>query len=478
MSDQLALLARLLCSLAIVVAIAGCDDGNWWLCDGGLCDAVDCGVGCVEDAAPDGSTEPDSVEPVLCGDGFCTAPEESASSCPDDCAGCSLLADVTKLIGTDELFYGYSVLGTSSEAPGCGGFASAKEVSVGLTPDFSGDLVLSTQHPSTMIDTVLEVREDRCDGVALGCNDVATAGAPGSRLTISVETGRRYVALVETSDDAQGVFALGLHRPGVCEGLGTMQDITAQLLTGQRFEADTSTSTASVSGACSAGDSAEVRYTFTAPRTGPMIATTVHPNTAFDTVIHVREGAVDGRSNCDSPEMEVGCAAGGAPGGLGTVVRFDVQARFGYDLFIDGADGQGLATLTIGYAETSPAEASLQGCDHEAIRDQFAFFVQSGQPVFVAVDTVDADTAADMRLRLRLPDGSELHEADDDVDCTFDPPSWSCPQYAFTAGSTGLYSVEVYVGSSEACRDRSLANYQLTVDVADVPSELILIRDQ
>ena len=149
--------------------------------------------------------------------------------------------------------------------------------------------------------------------------------------------------------------------------------------------------------------------------------------------------------------------------------------------FLDGAtlpEQLAFEAETLGYAATSPALASLEGCDHETIRDRFAFFAESGQAVYVAVDTVDAATAADTRLLVRRPDGSELHEADDDVDCTFDPPSWSCPEYAFTAGTTGLYTVAVYVGSSEACRNRSLANYEITVDVAGTPSELIHFRDE
>lgn len=461
-------------ALAFAAALAGCSDGGYvWRCDGGSCEPYDCGTDCGGDEPPG----PDADVDAECGDGRCDVPAESAASCPDDCSGCTPLADVTGLIGGD-LFFGYAVLGTDAEAPSCGGLGDAKEVIVSLTPDFAGDLVLSTVHPSTQVDTVIEVREESCRGTALGCNDVATAGTPGSRLTVPVVAGTRYVALVETADDEAGVFALGLHPPGVCEGQGATQDITGSLLTGQRFSTDTSASTSSASGTCGGDASPEARFLFTAPRSGVMLATTVHPATAFDAVLHVREGDGGGVSFCDSPETEAGCAADGAPGGLGPLLRFEAVAGIGYDLFVDGAGGQGPATLTLGYAATSPARATLQGCDFEAIRDQFAFFAQAGQAVFVKVDTVDAATAADTRLLVRSPDGSELHEADDDVACTFPPPEWSCPQWSFTAGAAGLYTVEVYVGSSERCADRSRVNYELAVDVADAPAELIHIRDQ
>ena len=449
--------------LAFAAALTGCGHGQ-----GGPTESTaGCGGAC----------------PVSCGDGVCSTPEESNASCPADCARCAPLGDVSALIGSAELFFGYSMLGTASVTPGCGTLGNAKEISLSLTPDFSGDLVLSTQHPSTRIDTVLEVRKGSCDGAALGCNAEATAGAPGSRLTVPVQAHNTYVAVVETADDEAGVFALGLHPPGVCEDQGTTQDITADLLTGKRFVADTSASTSSLRGTCAAAeDNPEVRYRFSAPQSGRLVATTVHPSTTFDTLLYAREGANDGTSTCDSPEAEIACAVDGAPAGAGTLVSFDVQAARSYDLLVDGAgtgpSAQGQATLTLGYAATSPALASLQGCDYFAIQDQFAFFVQSGQTVYLKVDTVDAATAADTRLRVRLPDGTELYEADDEAACTFPPPSYACPQYSFTADTAGLYTVEVYVGSSESCASQDLVNYQLTVTVDAQPSDLILIKDQ
>jgi hypothetical protein len=454
---------------AVAVAIAGCgddpDETETALGEGGAGTTTSCGADC----------------PAGCGDGVCSTPGESAASCPADCASCAPLTDVTALIESGELFFGYAVLGTASVTPGCGALAGAKEVAVSLTPGFDGELVLSTQHPSTKIDTVLEVREESCDGAALGCNDEAVAGSPGSRVTIPVAAGAQYVAVVETADDDAGVFALGVHRPGVCEGQGTSEDITAALLTGQRFTADTSASSESQRGGCSNGDAnPEVRYTFTAPVTGAFVATTVHPGTTFDTLLYVREAALDGALYCDSVETEIACAADGAPGGAGTLLRFDAQAGRGYELFVDGAgaSGEGQATVTLGYAATSPAGLSLRGCDFDAIQDQLAFFVASGQAVYVKVDTVDAATAADTRLRVRTPDGTELYEADDEVDCTFPPPSYGCPEHSFTATTAGLYTVEVYVGSTESCADPSLVNYGLTVTVDGGPSELILIKDQ
>jgi cysteine-rich repeat protein len=433
------------CGNGVMEAGEECDDGN--IADGDGCDGQ-CGL----------------------------------EGCGDDCGMCSPLADVTDLIGTGELFFGYAVLGADVSIPGCGALETAKELYVSLTADFDGELVLSTVHPTTRVDTVIEVRDGSCDGTALGCVDGAATSTSGARITLPVQAGQLYVAMVETSDDEAGVFALSLHEAGVCEGLGAVEDITADLLTGRQFVANTSSSTSSMRGSCSGPADAhpEMLFTFTAPRAGVLVATTAHPDTGFDTLLYARQGSADGERYCDSPEAEVACENDSAPWGTDTVLRFEVLAGRPYSLFVDGGgtDGQGQATVILGYEATSPARASLQGCDHDGIRDQFAFFAQMGQAVYLAVDTVDTATAADTRMRIRRPDGSELHEADDDVACTYPPPAYSCPEHSFTADTSGLYYVEVYVGMSESCFDHTLVNYQLMVTVDDQQTDLILVGDQ
>lgn len=440
-------------------------------CGNGVCDDWESPSACPGDCPP------------VCGDGECTRPEEGADTCPEDCATCAAMADVGAQIGSSELFFGYSSLGLDFTEPGCGDLDLAKEVIVSFTPAFSGDLVLTTLHPSTSTDTVIEVRQESCDGSAVECSANASSLAPGSRLIVPVHAGSRYVALVETADDETGVFALGLHPTGVCEGLGVVADISSGLLTGDRFTADTSASTSSLSGLCEeSGNNPEARFTFVAPFGGAMVATTAHPDTDFDTVLYVREAEPSGLGGCDSPEAEIACQSGGAPGEAGSVLRFEVHGGRSYDLLIDGLGSgerrQGTATLTLGYALQSPVTDRLEGCSHLEIQDQFFFFVEVGQTVLAAADTVDAATAADLRLRVRRPDGQEVFEADDDVACTYPPPQYSCPQGQFTATESGLYSAEVYVGSSERCYDRSLVNYELTVTLNGAESELVLVKDE
>ena len=449
---------------AACVVLSGCGDDDA---------AAVCGNGAIEA----GETCDDGNQ--VAGDG-CDA-QCQQEGCGDHCE-CSALSDVGDLIATNELFFGYSALGADISIPDCGEREDGREVYLSFTPDFDGDLVVSTVHPTTQLGTVIEVRQGSCDGSDLECV-ASTAEAPfGARLTLAVQAGAPYVAMVETDDDESGVFALSLHRPGVCEGLGVTGDITADLLSGARFPVDTRSSTASMRGTCSAAEDGnpEALLSFTAPQSGVVVATTAHPDTDFDPLLYVREGRAGGDALCDSLEAERACENDGPGGSVDPWLRFEVVAGRPYSLFVDGgsADGRGQATVTLGYEVAGPADGTLNGCDHDTLADEFAFWVEAGQAVYVNADTVDAATAADLRMRVKNPDGSELHEADDDVACTFPPPQYSCPEYAYTATAAGLYSVEVYVGTSERCYDPTRINYKLTVTLDDQPATLIQVRDQ
>ncbi|PKN44878.1 MAG: hypothetical protein CVU59_10570 [Deltaproteobacteria bacterium HGW-Deltaproteobacteria-17] len=466
-----ALPVRLLLILTLTLTVA-CDEtrDNGPACGDGTCASGENPGNCVADC------------PVTCGDGWCTAPIESRENCAPDCViDCATATDLSPNIASGELFYGYPALGMDADAPSCGSFEGAREVYVRFTPDFTGELVVSTQHPSTNTTTILEVREDTCDGSPVGCVAPQSGGAT---LTVQVQALRAYVVMVETGGgDAAGgeddVFALSLGRRGVCDGLGSVTDITSELLSGQTFAVDTSGGAGSVAGTCGGGTAPETRLTFVAPAGGEWIATTAHPATTYDTLLHLRQGSPDGTSFCASSEAEIACANGAGSIAPASWMRFDAVEGVFHDLFVDGADGaSGTATLLLGLAAPSPFAADLLGCSHTGFVDRYAFFATAGAEVTLTADTVDAPTAADLRLRLRAPDGTELHEADDDFACTFPPPQWSCPTYTFTAPAAGLYTTEIYVGTSEACADRTRVGYELTVNVAGTPAEMILFGDQ
>lgn len=457
-----------------------CDDGNQDTGDGcdGACRLETCGDGSCGPAESRANCPEDCS--MACGDGVCDPSSETETSCPLDCRACGCLADVSGLEGTSDLFFGYASLGRDLSDPACGDLPGAREVYLCFTAQQSGNLVVSTAHRSTNADTVLELRDGTCAGAGLGCGDSSTGAGP-ARLVVPVTAGETYVAMVESADASGGIFALGIHPEGVCEDVGVTSEVTNALLSGQRFDLDPSGSTASQAGSCGGAGSPEALLSFVAPRAGTLIATTAGAGAApGPATLYAREGEAGGASPCDDPEAELACSTETSPAGVGAILRFSAQADHPYSLFLDGRDGSSgeAVTLTLGYAAQTPFRGALGGCDHASLRDDYGLFARSGQSVTVRVDTVDAESAADTRLRIRNPDGTELYEADDEVDCTFPPPAYRCPEHTFTAPTDGLYTLEIYVGTSEMCASQSVARYELTAEVAGNPAELILIRDQ
>lgn len=399
----------------------------------------------------------------------------SCDPCGEDCEQpCVALADISDMIGNPVLFIGYPALATPTEKVSCAA-SRGRQISLSFTPRFSGDLVLTTEHPSTRANTHLEVTEATCDGEVLGCQTPMEGNR--TRLQVTVTANRTYFVNVQVPAGSEEVFALSLHPAGTCEST-PFEDITSLLFSGQ-LTGDTTGGFSSFTGSCGAEFRPERLLTFTPSFSGTLAATTWHPDTLSETVLHVREDR--GPGSCSSPETEIACHAATLEP-EGNFMHFHVTAGRQVFLFVDGDDpdgsGSGPFVLTLGPLHTSPALEHLQSCNHTANRDQFFFFATQGQAVQTRVDTVDAATAADTRLLIRTPDGLPFHEADDEVDCSFPPPQYRCPAHSFLAPVTGLYSIEVYVGSSERCFDRNRVNYELTLTVEGEHNELILARDR
>lgn len=436
-----------------------------------------------------------------CGPESLAPPLEGPTAAPS----CAAVYELAPLVASGELFYGYLSLGEALGPASCAspGSATGATLTLGLGPDLDGPLVLSTRHPSTNAQASLEVTRappagDACAGEPVACGENAEL-----ELTVEVEAGERTLVHLRATPDAPSpsgsgegvsaegaqIVALGVRRPGVCDGLGQRVDAEGLLLPGGTFQVDTTTGPSSARGSCASSQvPPEAVVRLVAPRSGTMLATTTHPSTTFDTLLHVRRGSSHGGDLCGSPEAELACAKSGADT-RGGFLRFPVEAGLTYDLFVDGDDGGpsgerpfgrswGTATVRVGYDTPSPATAALEGCDHLGIRDRYLVFAAAGETVRAAVDTVDTETAADLRLMLSAPDGQVLGEADDELACTFSPPAYGCPELSAVAPTTGLYALEIYVGASEQCADPSTARYLLDVSVAEGPAPLVLERDQ
>ena len=104
--------------------------------------------------------------------------------------------------------------------------------------------------------------------------------------------------------------------------------------------------------------------------------------------------------------------------------------------------------------------SSLGGCGDVA--DRYGFTIGRGQSVSLRLDTTSASTAADLCLIGRC--GAVDVGADDEMPCSFAPPSYACGITEADARRTGACTVDVTV-CSPSCTDPIQAAYALTVAV-------------
>lgn len=119
---------------------------------------------------------------------------------------------------------------------------------------------------------------------------------------------------------------------------------------------------------------------------------------------------------------------------------------------------------------SSQGTDDLTTCDPR-VTDTWRFDVAAGGAVTVRVDTADVATAADLCLTVQCP-GREPLRGDDDVPCSFAPPSFSCPEVHFFSFDAQTCTGAVTTCST-ACRDPGTARYRLTV----IGTGLALVSD-
>jgi hypothetical protein len=125
-------------------------------------------------------------------------------------------------------------------------------------------------------------------------------------------------------------------------------------------------------------------------------------------------------------------------------------------------------------SQTSPVNEDLTSCFPETI-DTWVFDVGAGESIDIRADTVDAGTAADLCISGSCASGDTFF-ADDNVACTFPPPSFACPQSVFVASGAGQCTVQVTLCSA-ACANPATANYQLRVKHDGVDAAVALVVD-
>jgi len=370
---------------------------------------------------------------------------------------------------------GSNASGVDNHTLGCGA-GGGEDVVYSVTPAFTGDLVVSLVNPGSDYDTALAVIAGSCEtGAEVACNDDFSSLL--SQVQLPVTSGSTYYVVVDGFFGSTGNYELTLHRAGVCEGLGNVVDMTADIDSGWQ-NVSTSGGVSSLAGTCGGSSAPDGLVTFTAPSTGTMVATTALSGSGYDTLIHVREG------NCDSQDVELACNDDETfTFSLQSWISFPVTAGETYYLVVDGwsSSSSGNAQVAVGYdflglAGPTPT-GSLSACSYGAEVDIYAVPVTAGDSLHVRVDTISATTTGDMYLQILDTDGTtQIGSGDDDFACTYPPPSFSCPETTITVPSTGL--VFVVVDSLGSCVDPTNNGYVVDIDVNGVDQELIITNDQ
>jgi hypothetical protein len=118
------------------------------------------------------------------------------------------------------------------------------------------------------------------------------------------------------------------------------------------------------------------------------------------------------------------------------------------------------------------SETSTLNCDGSVL-DLWEVTADSADDLSISVDTVSDSTTFDPWFFVIDPDGCTTYLADDNFECAYPPPEYSCPSVSLAA-EAGTYQIAV-LGYADSCAG-STAEYELTVDGAD-GATLTLIAD-
>lgn len=124
-----------------------------------------------------------------------------------------------------------------------------------------------------------------------------------------------------------------------------------------------------------------------------------------------------------------------------------------------------LACVPAVKGEAPPLE-DLTPCN-ESVFDVWEFPVGANERVVVWANTVDASTAADLRLSslscdVDVNDDFRGRGHDDDFRCTFPPEFYACPLWEFEPADSGTCTIQAKI-AGEDCVDPEIADYQIGV---------------
>jgi hypothetical protein len=166
--------------------------------------------------------------------------------------------------------------------------------------------------------------------------------------------------------------------------------------------------------------------------------------------------------------------------GAAIVASFD-----GSTLAMDGAlEGSESVRVDMPFALEACADATVAGegggsalgndsLDCEGTQmDIWELSTAAGQTYTVTVDTVNAESAFDPLMVLTDGETCMLGSGDDDIDCTYPPPTYSCPSQVIEGTGAPVW---IFVTSLGDCAGTS-SDYVLKVDYSSITAPLVTLE--
>ncbi|MGK3995324.1 MXAN_6577-like cysteine-rich protein [Sorangium sp. So ce1024] len=257
---------------------AACGDGQD--CVAGTCQGEDvCGSGLTTcgDACVDLQTDA-----ANCGE--CGAACNASQVCQAGMCACTVSPGQDLGNAVPQIVNGTTAGGSSTYSPSCVATSSSERI-YAFTAATAG--VYSFDSAGSGYNVVLALLD------AAGCSELACSADPGAAVvTADLAAGQTVYIVVDGADGEVGTFELNIRRQSApsCP-TGAFGSAVPQTITGSTVGRPNSV-TPTAAGDCGVAESADAGYTFTAPVTGDYVFDTY--GSAFDTVLHVHDGACRG----------------------------------------------------------------------------------------------------------------------------------------------------------------------------------------